>query len=190
MTTQTAFPFWVPNHQQPGDAIDMREGTLLRYGVWEDWPQIEALRRKEGDALGFVPKALYESILKRERHADRDRWRHSNILVTLDSGEITGFCFVSYRAAVARIFQIVVRSDARRWHRALIMVDAIERKARAVLKRGISCRVAIDLESNLFWTAVGFEVSSTVTSTWLNQRESKSKRPLHIYHKELREAAS
>jgi len=39
------------------------------------------------------------------------------------------------------------------------------------------------LESNWFWKASGYIVVGEVVSTWLNQRESKTKRPLFVYQK-------
>lgn len=163
--------------------LNFREGTLLRKGIWSDWNYIDSQRKEESNSLGFLPKAVYESVLKQTRVADRDRWKYQDIYITEDNGEQTGFCMVSYFDSVANIFQIVVRRDARRWHRALLMADEVEKKAKVLGKTGIKCRVAVDLESNLFWQGIGYKQVDTVTSSWLNQRESKSKRPLYIYNK-------
>lgn len=165
--------------------LDMREGTILRSGNWDDWLAVDSLRKKEGTALGFIPQNVYESILTRSRVSNRDRWKTFDLLITEDNADFTGFCLVGYANPWAHIFQIVVRPDARRWHRALLMVDWVEQKARRLQKAGLTCRVAVDLESNLFWTGVGFHVAGTQVSTWLNQTESKSKRPLHVYRKPL-----
>lgn len=165
----------------------IREGTLLRPGTWEDWLPIDSLRKKEGAALGFIPKAVYESVLTQTRVANRDRWKYQDVLVTEDNGELTGFCMTSYAKSYANVFQVVVRADARRWHRALMMIDAVESKARHLQKEGITCRVAVDLESTFFWMAIGFEIVGLATSTWLNQKESQSKRPLNVYRKTFRQ---
>ncbi len=165
--------------------LDVRDGTVLRSGTWDDWLAVDGLRKKEGGALGFIPQSVYESILTRTRVGDRDRWRTFDLLVTEDNDEFTGFCLIGYANPWAHIFQIVIRPDARRWHRALMMVDWVEAKARRLEKAGLTCRVAIDLESNLFWSGVGFHIAGTRTSTWLNQKESASKRPLHVYRKPL-----
>jgi hypothetical protein len=157
--------------------------TLLRDALPTDFLFIDSLRKKEGSALGFIPKDAYLGILTNTRPDGRDRWRYSRILVTVDNNDLTGFCYISYAGNFASIIQIVVQKDARRWHRALLMADEVERDARRFSKHGIKCRVAYDLESNTFWRAIGYVPMRLVTSTWLNQRESKSKRPLWHYQK-------
>lgn len=172
----------VPNNL-PG-VLAIREGTILREGTWDDWLALDSLRKKEGAALGFIPKAVYESVLTKTRVANRDRWKYQDVLVTEDNADFTGFCMTSYaNKELANVFQIVVRQDARRWHRALLMLDSIEEKAKRLGKLGVTCRVAIDLESNLFWQGTGYKVVHETVSTWLNQEVSQSGRALYVYEK-------
>lgn len=159
--------------------------TILRDALPSDINYIDSLRKKEGSALGFIPIAAYESVASRTTVAKRDRWKYQTLMVTEDNGDLTGFCYVSYSGQDAHIFQIVVQQDARRWQRALLMADQVERDARNFGKRSVTCRVAVDLESNLFWTAIGYIPIRRITSTWLNQRESKSRRELWHYEKPL-----
>jgi predicted GNAT superfamily acetyltransferase len=151
--------------------------------VEADWAYIESLRRKEGAALGFIPKEAYESVFLRKRVANRDRWKTQRLLVTVDNGDLTGFCYASFAAEMAHIIQICVQADARRWHRALLMTDEVEAEAQRSGNTGVTCRVAYDLESNFFWRGIGFMPVRQVVSSWLNQKESKSRRPLWVYVK-------
>ena len=160
-------------------------GTVLRDAKPEDFTYIDSLRKKEGSALGFIPKDAYIGILERRRADGRARYRYSRLLVTVDNEDLTGFCYVSYAEGMAKIFQVVVQQDARRWHRALMMASEVERDAERMGKHGIACRVAYDLESNWFWRAIGYTPIKQIVSTWLNQRESKSKRPLWQYEKRI-----
>ena len=159
--------------------------TIVRFGAPHDWQYIDSLRKREGAALGFIPKAVYESVLEQRRVANRDRWRYQRIIVTEDNGDLTGFCMWSIHGERSNIFQIVIQADARRWHRAILMTQWVETEARGLKKVGVKCRVAMDLESNIFWRALGYVPVEAVVSTWLNQRESLSKRPLWIYHKDF-----
>ena len=81
--------------------------------------------------------------------------------------------------------QLAVRQDARRMTRALLLMDTMEEEARRRGNPFIRARVAYDIEANFFWRAAGYEPVNTVTSTWLNIRESKSRRPLIVYDKAL-----
>ena|SRR5215831_3412184 len=163
----------------------MQDETTLRDAVGADWIYIDSLRKREGSALGFIPKDAYLSVLERRCLSGRERYRYQRVLVTEDNGDLTGFAYISYADDFASIVQIVVQEDARRWHRALLMADEVERDVRKFGKQGITCRVAYDLESNFFWRAIGYLPIRQVVSTWLNQRESKSRRPLWLYKKEI-----
>jgi hypothetical protein len=162
------------------------EHTICRRGLPQDWLYIDSLRKKEGKSLGFLPKAVYESVLEQARVANRDRWKYQRIIVTVDNEELTGFCMWSIFSDWVKIFQIVVQEDARKWHRAMLMLDWVEAETNDLRKDGVTCRVAYDLESNFWWKAMGYQPTELVTSTWLNQRESQSKRPIWIYKKPFR----
>ncbi len=159
--------------------------TYLTHSVGKDFLFIDSLRKKEGKALGFIPKAVYESVLERRRVADRDRWKYSEIIMTIDNNDRTGFCYFTYAKQDVHIQQIVIQNDARRFHRALMMIDYVEKRAKELGKTSVTARVAVDLESNMFWNGCGYNVVATTTSSWLNQKESKSKRQLHYYVKDI-----
>ena len=166
-------------------SIELLCGTSIRAGRLEDFGYMDALRKKEGSALGFLPKDAYLSVLEKKRIANRDRWKYQRVWVTEDNGDMTGFCYASFSGDPATIIQIVVQQDARRWHRAMMMENAVDAEARERGLTSIKCRVALDLESNNYWKAIGYVPVQTVVSTWLNQCESKSKRPIVVYHKDL-----
>lgn len=159
--------------------------TNLRLGTFGDFSYIDSLRKKEGSALGFLPKDAYTSVLERRRVAERDRWKYQKIWIVEDDGDMTGYCYASFHKNPATIIQIVVQEDARRWHRAMMLEDAVEQETRDRGLSEIKCRVAYDLESNFYWKAIGYIPVETTTSTWLNQKESKSKRPIIVYNKQL-----
>ena len=159
--------------------------TFVREAKPEDFQYIESLRRKEGSALGFVPKGAYESVLEKRRVANRDRFKYQKLWVTEDNGDLTGFCYASFSQNPASIIQIVVQEDARRWHRAILLECQVEQEARERQLWIIKARVAYDLESNWYWKAIGYIPIEQTTSTWLNQKESKSKRPIIVYEKQL-----
>jgi GNAT superfamily N-acetyltransferase len=159
--------------------------TTVRQARFDDLPAVEALRRADGDALGFVPKAKYEHITLKTSDRGRDRWKYEWLIVAEDNEEITGFFLAGFHRDGAKGQQLCVRQDARRMERALKLVDAVETEAR---KRGslrIRHRVAADIEANFFWRAAGYTPIAVTTSTWLNVKESASKRPLLIYDKPL-----
>jgi hypothetical protein len=160
--------------------------TILRPGKTEDWNYIDSLRKRESHSLGFIPKNSYLSVLSKVSDGVRKRYEYTKINVVEDNGDLTGFCYASFHEIVARIQQIVVQEDARRWYRASMLENAVRQEAINNKCVGITCRVAFDLESNFFWRAMGYIPVREITSTWLNQKESKSKRPLWVYYLALK----
>jgi ribosomal protein S18 acetylase RimI-like enzyme len=157
----------------------------VRQAAVEDLPAVEALRRADGDSLGFVPKAKYEHIVNRTSDRGRQRWRYEWLLVCEDNADVTGFCLASFGRSGSKIEQVCVREDARRLERALRLVDAVETEARRRGSLRLRCRVAHDIEANFFWQAAGYVPVAETVSTYLNLRPSSSGRRLIVYDKEL-----
>jgi GNAT superfamily N-acetyltransferase len=162
--------------------------TLIRFGTPGDLPAVEALRRVDGADLGFIPKAKYEHIVYQTFDRGRRRWEYESLYVATDEGDVTGFCLANYSRGRAKIEQICVRQDVRRLERAMRLEATVEAEAQRRWCPLIRCRVAFDIEANFFWRAVGYRPIATTTSTWLNLRESKSRRPLVVYEKQLQAA--
>lgn len=161
------------------------DGTWIRHALTEDIPAIEALRRADKNCLGFVPTAKYEHITNHTHQNGRNRWKYEWLLVSIDNDDLTGFCLGGFHRLGCKMEQLAVRQDARRRARALLLMDTMENEAR---RRGcprIRSRVAYDIEANFFWRAAGYLPVTTVESTYMNLRPSKSKRPLIVYDKTL-----
>jgi GNAT superfamily N-acetyltransferase len=162
--------------------------TETRLAVGSDWPYVEALRRREGDALGFIPKDRYLSVLEERPSHGRNRWHYERVLLASDDGEPTGFCYAGFpRTGVAKLWQVCVQEDARRWHRALLLVGKVEAEARRRGMRSVEARVAADLDANLFWRAAGYEVIGESVATFLAHKPAKSARLIMVYRKVLSE---
>lgn len=152
--------------------------TLVVDGTLRDLPYVEALRLRESDALGWLPLQEYAAVLAGQIRSRR-------IVLTRDDGEPTGYCLASAAPPTARIVQIVVQEDARRWHRALRLLAAVEAWARARGCLRVWARVAADLEANAFWRAAGYTPIATVRSTHHNRGPSRAQRLLLLYERPL-----
>jgi hypothetical protein len=158
---------------------------IIRPALITDLPAVDAMRKADGNALGFLPLQRYEYVVTKTKQNGRARWFYEWLLVSTDNGDVTGFVFALFSAAGTKIEQICVRRDARMMERAKALLVSIERESERRLRPLIKCRVAADIEANLFWRALDYRPIATVTSTWLNLRESKSRRPLIYYEKPL-----
>lgn len=156
---------------------------IVRKANLADLKVVDFLRKRDGDCLGFLPIAKLEHIVNCTLDRGRRRWEYESLWVCEDNADVTGYVLAGFHISGAKIEQICVRNDARRMERAMALESAVDREARKRRSNRIRCRVAYDIEANFFWRAIGYDVVATVTSTWMNQRESKSKRPLIVYDK-------
>ena len=158
---------------------------VIRNATPADLPAVEALRRADGDCLGFIPKAKYEHIVHKTLDRGRRRWFWERLLVCEDNSEVTGFLLGNIGKKQSKIEQVCVRNDARRMERALSLERHFSDESTRRGHPRIRARVAADIEATLFWAAAGYDIVETTTSTFLNVRESKSKRLLLVYEKEV-----
>lgn len=117
----------------------------VRVATRSDAPFIEAIRRRNGNELGFIPYSAIRSkaaaghalILSRDRH---------NV----------GFLIASYTPPFLRIQYLAIAKELRR--NALATSTLITAAARLAVPRPIALtlRCALDIEATLFWSALGF----------------------------------
>lgn len=157
--------------------------TIVRPATEADLKGIDSLRKADGDSLGFLPIMKLQHIVTQTLDRGRWRWLYESLWVCEDNDDMTGYVLAGFHREGAKIEQICVRRDARRMERAMILEGVVDAEARARTKQRIRCRVAFDIEANFFWQAIGYNAIATVTSTWMNQGESKSRRPLVVYDK-------
>jgi ribosomal protein S18 acetylase RimI-like enzyme len=124
---------------------------IIRPATLADIPYIDHLRKKNSNAVGFIPIQRYEMEINRERHG--------SILVCAVNNDLVGFLYATHNdRGETRIQQIAIQEDARRLERGRSMVEAVTRP----LDHLLSCRCAADLESVSFWEAIGFQFAEIV----------------------------
>lgn len=120
----------------------------VRAATPADLAYVVALQKRNGEALGFIPRAaLAEKI-------DLGR-----IWLARENGDPAGFLHHgSLAVPEVRVFQAAVQYDARRRHLGLALVADLVARARAAGGRAVSLRCLDFLDANDFWTAAGFSL--------------------------------
>lgn len=121
--------------------------TEIRLATHEDLLAIDALRRAEQEAVGFLPLSRYEREVESRR---RTLW------VLSENGDVVAYLLWTRGWPVATVQQLVVRDDARRIQRATALVDRVRAEMLRQHRYGVTCRVRADLAAVLFWRALGF----------------------------------
>lgn len=107
---------------------------------------IRGERKKETDALGFIPWAGVE------RHDELGR-----LAVCSRDGDLVGFVLFGGSRETERVFQLAVRRDARRIEHGRALVAVVENQATQLRRGVLTARVAADLPAVAFWEALGFK---------------------------------
>ena len=123
--------------------------TRIVRATLEDLKYLDALRKKNGEAVGFIPMQRYEMEVNGERHG--------SIYLSWDNGDPTGFVYATHSGrGTTHIQQIAVQEDARRMERASALLEAATADGEKRMSWLTSLRCADDLDANEFWAALGF----------------------------------
>jgi ribosomal protein S18 acetylase RimI-like enzyme len=121
--------------------------------------------RKDYLALGFLPRCRIENYLDLG-------W----ITFARINNERVGFMLAGQHKTSWRIYQLWVVSDARRLAVASAILNCLARQAQEKAAPDIRCWVAADLESNLFWRAIGF-------NPYAIREGGKARKRVHVGYK-------
>lgn len=136
---------------------------IIKRATLEDLKYIESLAKKESQSIGFIPKVRYEAAIigKRIREAAQPNC-NDKLYMCFEDNEPVGFVLGSSgkksKGAIAKVSQICIQEDARLLERGKGLLNAFTWDCE---NRGIfdfQCACADDLDSNLFWKAMGWEL--------------------------------
>ena len=161
---------------------------IIRPAELNDLPYILDLSKKESKCIGFIPKMAYESAITGIKKGDR--WSdkcNDKMFVIVASGDLVGFCLASFgihnsTRRTGKIAQICLQTDARLFLRGRILLDAVVNYGASLYVNAWQCGCADDLESNLFWRAMGWSlVAHRQGISHKNTWKQSSKRKVNLY---------
>lgn len=170
-------------------AIGSQSGDVVRFASLKDIPYINDLSKKESKSLGFIPKVAYEAAITGVKTGKR--WSdvcNDRLWICENNGDLVGFVLASFGFPLARerrgtIAQICIQQDARKFDRGRNLLANVIGYATKIGCHDFGCGCAEDLESNLFWSMMGWErvgqrKGISHTNTW----KQTSKRVINLYH--------
>lgn len=162
---------------------------IIRFAIMGDLPYIVDLSKKENHCIGFIPKMAYESAITGIKTGKR--WSdvcNDRLFVCENNGDLVGFCLASFGRPLTvnrrgKIAQICLQEDARKFSRGKLLLTEVIGYAEKVGCRNMGCGCADDLESNIFWAAMGWDkigqrFGISHTNTW----KQTSDRKVNIYY--------
>lgn len=107
---------------------------------------VDALQRKNAEALSFYPLSVFE------REAERGR-----IYLGLLDGEPCGYIYAGSFGPSVRCHQVCIQYDARRRLYGASLVAALEHDAIEAHSTAVVLRCGFDLDANTFWRSLGYK---------------------------------
>lgn len=104
---------------------------------------VDALQKKNAEALSFYPRVVFEREEKNGR-----------IFLGLLNGEPAGYLYVGATGGDVKCHQVCIQYDARRRLYGAALVQAMEDYAEGSFS--ITLRCGFDLEANGFWSGLGY----------------------------------
>lgn len=132
---------------------DITQDILVRTSTIKDYLIIDKLQKDNSFAIGFIPKTYFEKAI----------WggvKNSILLICEANKDEVGYVYITPGFggySYAKIQQIAVRNDARRLHYGTALLDVCRQFCEQFNRTGFTLRCRVDLESNNFWKALGFE---------------------------------
>jgi hypothetical protein len=162
--------------------------TVIRSAIIDDITYIVDLANKESNCLGFIPKMAYESAITGKKTGKR--WSdvcNDKIWVCTENEQPVGFVLASFGRIntvnkQGKIAQIALQTDARKLLRGRSLLNAVIEHGEKNFTIGFSAGCADDLESNIFWQAMGWvKVGERYGISHTNTWKQTSKRKINIY---------
>ena len=160
----------------------------VKQAVLEDIPYVISLSKKENNSLGFIPKMAYEAAITGIKTGER--WSNvcnDKLFVIECNGDLVGFCLASFGIPNAiskkgKIAQICLQTDARKFLRGRKLLDTVVEYGYTQGTLAFSAGCADDLESNLFWQAMGWvKIAQRYGISHKNTWKQTSQRLINIY---------
>jgi len=175
--------------QKPADKIALNSYLgVIRFAEIKDVPYVVDLSKKESFSLGFIPKMAYTSAITGIKTGKR--WSpvcNDKMWVCECNGDLVGFVLASFgrinaKERIGKVAQICLQTDARKLERGKMLLNAVLEYGKSINVSAFSCGCAHDLDSNMFWSAMGWEkIGERMGISCKNTWKQTSDRVVNIY---------
>jgi GNAT superfamily N-acetyltransferase len=158
------------------------EGDLtVRTASVVDVPLIDKLQRDNSYAVGFIQRTIWDRYVFGGE-------RNFFVLIVEANHDPVGYCLVTPGRSPnswVRIQQIAVRLDARRLSYGRALLHVIREFCVEHQRVGARLRCRADLESNLFWRAMGFRCYEVWQKGRLNHVGMKASDDINLWERDM-----
>lgn len=126
---------------------------VVRNATSTDILFIDKLQKENSHAVGFIQRSVWDRYVFGGE-------RNFVVLICEKNTDMVGYVLLTPGKGAysyAKIQQIAVRNDARRLDYGSALIAVVRDFCETFQRQGVTLRCRVDLESNHFWKALGFE---------------------------------
>lgn len=157
------------------------DDLVVRTAVKKDEAFIEKLQRENSYAIGFIPNTYWDTAVFEGN-------KNSVLLICLKNDDPVGYVYMTPGKSAhtyAKIQQIAVREDARRLDYGSALLHVVRDFCNTYDRLGVTLRCRIDLESNKFWRALGFNLYGVWEKGRINHSGFKASNDINLWRIDL-----
>lgn len=159
---------------------------MVRTSKASDWKFVDKLQKENSEAVGFIQDTIWSKYV----------WggeRNFVVLICEMNLDPVGYVLMTPGRGAetyGKIQQIAVRQDARRLEYGTALINVARQFCHEFSRAGFTLRCRVDLESNHFWNALGFEKYGTWEKGKRNHVGMKASNDINLWRINLNEGLS
>jgi GNAT superfamily N-acetyltransferase len=154
---------------------------IVRNSTIADLLLIDKLQKENSHAVGFIQKTIWEKYVFGGE-------RNFVVFVCEKNNDAVGYILITPGMGIGRyikIQQIAVRDDARRLDYGSALISVVKDFCNTFNRAGATLRCRIDLDSNHFWKALGFQNYGVWLKGTINHVGFKASDDINLWRIEL-----
>jgi len=158
-----------------------KDDLIVRNSTMKDMLFIDKLQKDNAFAVGFIQKTVWEKYVFGGE-------RNFVVFVCEKNNDPVGYILITPGKGVGthiKIQQIAVRDDARRLDYGSALIAVVRDFCNTFNRAGATLRCRIDLDSNKFWKALGFDQYGTWLKGTVNHVGFKASNDINLWRIDL-----
>ena len=160
-----------------------KDDLIVRNSTVKDMLFIDKLQKDNAAAVGFIQKTVWEKYVFGGE-------RNFVVFVCEKNNDPVGYILITPGKGVGthiKIQQIAVRDDARRLDYGSALIAVVREFCNTFNRAGATLRCRIDLDSNKFWRALGFDQYGIWLKGTVNHVGFKASNDINLWRIDLNE---
>jgi GNAT superfamily N-acetyltransferase len=158
-----------------------KDDLIVRNSTMQDMLFIDKLQKDNAYAVGFIQRTVWDKYVFGGE-------RNFVVFVCEKNNDPVGYILITPGRGVGhaiKIQQIAVRDDARRLDYGSALIAVVRDFCNTFNRTGATLRCRVDLESNKFWQALGFEKYGVWEKGKINHVGFKASNDINLWRIDL-----